>query len=192
MLEAVLGGRQICCVVHHVWVLRGHAAKISGSSPCSSHWPHQLLWELCLHGIFIEKRKAECLEKAPTSQHFCLVFISHAAAGPGVSFADLKAPQEGCECPCPALLRLCRAGTFTPHLIPAAQVPPISPEVAVTQIPQWETEQEPSPDRPPALQTDPQLSRQDELFLARPSSLPSDSPGAELMKFSTSVPQLRA
>lgn len=106
--------------------------------------------------------------------------------------ADLKASQEGCERPCPALLRLCRAGTFTPHLTLAAEVPPMRLEVTVTQIPPWEPEQEPSPDGHPGLQTDTQVSRQEKLFLGRPSSLPSNSPVAELMRFSTSVPQRRA
>lgn len=82
----------------------------------------------------------------------------------GWTWSVLQTSQEGCECPCPALLRLCRAGTFTPHLTPAAQVPPMRLEVAVTQIPPWETEQGPSPDGHPGLQTDMQVFRQEGLL----------------------------
>lgn len=84
-LEAVLGGRQICCVVHHVWP-HGQRRQNLWFLALLPAMSHVSCFGSCACTAFLLKRgKTALLEKAPASQHFCLVFISHAVAKLGVS-----------------------------------------------------------------------------------------------------------
>lgn len=86
-----------------------------------SHLPCQVHWKLYLHGIFLEKKATVCLENSPAVQaSISVLSFSHVLWLNLACLADLKNLQEGCVCPCPALVMLCGADTLTPSPHPCS------------------------------------------------------------------------
>lgn len=157
-----------------------------GTCHAPSHLLCQVHWKLYLHG-FSFKRGQLCLENSPAMQaNVSALSFSHMLWLNLACLADLKALQEGCMCPCPALAMLCGAGILTHHVILTAQVPPMQPGISGTTVTQGPLHRK---------QSKKHLHRQTSRSPGKmtcPCGVLLSSSVAELMRLMTSVPQLSA